>query len=59
MIRLPHSFPVGTKVTLIGKNGGEEITAQAVADYAQTIHYEIISTLSERIQRVYVWNDEQ
>lgn len=54
MIRLPHAFPVGTKVTLIGKNKDQEITMQEVADYLGTIHYEVICLLSDRIPRVYL-----
>ncbi|GEN48846.1 alanine racemase [Ligilactobacillus pobuzihii] len=57
MVRLPHQFKVGTKVTLIGTNGKNTITAQQVADYVHTIHYEVISALTERVQRVYVWNE--
>jgi alanine racemase len=54
MIRLPQELPVGTKVTLIGKDGVKKITAQAVAGYAQTIHYEILCGLSERVDRKYL-----
>lgn len=54
MIRLPQELLVGTKVTLIGKDGTKEITAQAVADYAQTIHYEILCCLSDRVVRKYL-----
>lgn len=57
MVRLPHDVSVGTKVTLIGRDGDQEITAQQAADYVQTIHYEIVSALTERIHRVYVWNN--
>ena len=53
MVKLPNEFKVGTKVTLIGQDGEKTITAQDVADYAQTIHYEITCCLSERIPRVY------
>lgn len=57
MVRLPQNFKLGTKVTLIGTNNGHTITAQDVANYAHTIHYEIVSALTERIERVYVWNN--
>ncbi|MDT2754219.1 alanine racemase [Enterococcus pseudoavium] len=53
MIRLPREFKVGTKVTLIGKNNGQEITMQAVADHLATIHYEVCCMLSERVPRIY------
>lgn len=49
MIKLPGPYIPGTEVTLIGKNGDDEITLQEAADYADTIHYEIICSLSERL----------
>ena len=54
MVRLPYKMPNGTKVTLIGKDGNEVITAQDVATYAGTIHYEVTCALSERVPRVYL-----
>lgn len=53
MIRLPQAYPVGTKVTLIGKNHGAEIKMQEVAEYLDTIHYEVACLLSERVPRLY------
>lgn len=53
MIRLPKAFPIGSKVTLIGKDQDNEVTAASVAEYSQTIHYEITCGLSDRIPRVY------
>ena len=41
MIRLPHEFPVGTTVTLLGKDGDEEITAIELAKRSETIAYEV------------------
>lgn len=54
MIRLPREFPVGTTVTLIGENSGEEITLQEVAAHIGTISYEVLCLLSERIPREYL-----
>ncbi|AYE37532.1 alanine racemase [Companilactobacillus zhachilii] len=53
MVRLPGELPVGTKVTILGKDGDEEITATDAAQYAGTINYEILCSLSERLPRVY------
>jgi len=53
MVRLPGEMPVGTKVTLIGRDGDEVITATDAAEYAGTINYEILCCLSERLPRVY------
>lgn len=53
MIRLPQEVPLGTKVTLIGKNQEKEISMQAVADQLGTIHYEVACVLGTRIPREY------
>lgn len=53
IIRLPNYYPVGTTVTLIGKDGSEEITAAAAAQKLETIDYEITCLLSDRIPRIY------
>ena len=52
-IRLPHIYPLGTKVTLIGSNGDKEITTTEVATYRGTINYEVVCLLSDRIPREY------
>lgn len=59
MVRLPQRFELGTKVTLIGKNNGQVITAQQAAEHAGTIHYEILSALTERVERQYVWKNRE
>ena len=46
----------GDKVTLIGKDGDREITADQMAAWAQTISYEIFCGISRRVPRVYVEN---
>lgn len=51
MIRLPHDYPAGTRVVLVGRSGDKTISLQDVADYADTIHYEIACALSERMPR--------
>lgn len=53
MIRLSRPLPVGTKVTLIGKQGNEEITMDEIATKLQTINYEIPCLISNRVPRVY------
>lgn len=54
MVRLPHDYSRGTTVTLIGKDQGAEITLQDVADYCQTIHYEIACGFTSRLPRRYL-----
>ncbi|MGX7245900.1 alanine racemase [Enterococcus quebecensis] len=53
MIRLPRKVNVGTQVTLIGNDHGENITMQMVADKLETIHYEVACMFSERLPREY------
>lgn len=53
MIRLPQEFPVGTTVTLVGQNQDQLITLEEVADYLDTINYEIACGFTERLPRIY------
>ena len=45
---------IGDEVVLIGRSGGEEITAWDVARWSQTLPYEVMCNLSERVLRRYV-----
>ncbi|WP_179396129.1 alanine racemase [Lacticaseibacillus absianus] len=54
MIRLPHDYPAGTSVVLVGTSGQATISLQDVADHAGTIHYEIACDIAERVPRVSV-----
>lgn len=45
---------IGDEVVLIGKQKKEEITASEIADLAQTINYEIVCNLSERLEKIYI-----
>lgn len=56
MIKLPSPVPVGTQVTLIGKQGKESITIDEIAKKLETINYEIPCLASTRIPRVYIQN---
>ena len=49
---IPHVKP-GDKVTLLGTDGGEIITADHMAAWAETISYEILCGLSRRVPRIY------
>jgi len=51
MIRLPKDYAPGTPVVLVGQSGNEKITLQDVADYSETIHYEVACSLAERLPR--------
>lgn len=52
-IRLPQKYTIGTKVTLIGQQGSCNITTTDVAQKRQTINYEVLCLLSDRIPRYY------
>lgn len=44
---------MGTKVTLLGRDGDEILTADMMAGMTGTISYEIICNISKRVQRFY------
>jgi alanine racemase len=46
-------FRIGDRVTLIGRDGGEEIGADEIADQAGTISYEITTGITHRVPRVF------
>lgn len=45
---------VGDEVTLIGKQGGEEISLMEIARLCDTIPYEVLCLFNQRIPRIYV-----
>ena len=49
---------VGDTVTLIGCDGGEEITVEELAEKLGTISYEVLCSISKRIPRFYYWGGE-
>ena len=59
MISLPHDFPIGTKVTMIGENQGETNSPSDMAVEIGTIGYEILCGISDRVPRVYVDSTEE
>jgi alanine racemase len=44
----------GDEVTLIGESDGEKITVEDLADWADTIPYEILTNINTRVPRVYI-----
>jgi len=56
MVRLPHYMPVGTVVTLIGRDGGEFISVNEIAAKLETINYEVPCNIAARVPRVYKKN---
>jgi len=45
---------VGDVVTILGKDGGELLTASEMADWMGTINYEVVCGISKRVPRVYI-----
>jgi len=43
----------GEEVVLLGKEGGEEVSAEELAGICRTISYEIVAALTSRVPRVY------
>lgn len=44
---------IGSEVVLLGKQGEEEISIEALAEKADTIPYEILTRIGKRVQRIY------
>ncbi|WP_353616401.1 alanine racemase C-terminal domain-containing protein [Vibrio parahaemolyticus] len=44
----------GTKVTIIGRDGGLELRAEDIAGSIDTISYEITCGISRRVPRIYI-----
>lgn len=42
------------EVVVLGRQGNDEITADEIAELIHTIHYEIISTITARVPRIFV-----
>lgn len=54
MISLPKEYPVGTKVTLLGENGGMINNPSEMAVDIDTIGYEILTGINQRVPRRYL-----
>jgi len=49
---IPH-IKEGANVVLIGSQGKEKITAQDIADKIDSIPYEVLTTIGQRVKRIY------
>lgn len=58
LVRVPDGVvaAVGDEVVLIGEQGGERITATELAQRIETINYEVICSIGQRVPRIY-WKD--
>ncbi len=54
MIRLPHEYPVGTTVTLLGQDNQLENHVSVLAKMTDTIGYEILCGIGGRVPRIYL-----
>jgi alanine racemase len=43
----------GDEVVLIGRQGGQELSATEVAQWAETIPWEVLTAITYRVPRVY------
>ena len=49
----------GTVVTLIGKNGEEEITMEEISALADSFNYELPCRISRRVPKIYIENSQE
>ena len=50
---------VGDVVTILGKDGYDQITATEMAEWLETISYEVICGISNRVPRIYLGSEEK
>jgi alanine racemase len=48
-----EALEVGDDVVLIGEQDGQSITVEEMSGWAETIPYEILTNLNDRIPRIY------
>jgi alanine racemase len=55
MVDITHipEAAVGDQVVLLGEQGAEKVTADELADLCGTISYEILTSISQRVPRIY------
>ncbi len=51
---LPEKVSAGEEAVFLGRQGSEEITADEIAEKAETINYEIVTRMSTRLPRFYI-----
>lgn len=49
----------GDEVVLLGRQGGENISADEIAGWAETISYEIVTSIGARVPRIYIQPKEE
>lgn len=49
-----ENVQIGDEVVLLGAQGNDAITADEIADWADTISYEILLSISDRVPRIYL-----
>jgi alanine racemase len=50
---IPDAGP-GTEVVLLGRSGGQRLTAERLAGWLDTIHYEVVANVEKNGRRVVV-----
>jgi alanine racemase len=53
MVRLPYEVPIGTTVTLIGRQEDQFISVNEIAQKLDTINYEVPCIIANRVPRLY------
>jgi alanine racemase len=59
MVKLPFYIPAGTKCTLIGEQGTENVSMNEIARKLDTINYEVPCIITSRVPRIYKLSDEE
>ena len=49
----------GDKVTLLGRDGNEEITADMLGELSGRFPYELVCCISKRVPRIYIYHGKE
>jgi alanine racemase len=56
MVKLPKPYPLDTEVVILGTSGKETITAIDIASRYNTVHVDLLTSITARVPRVYYWD---
>ena len=54
MVRLPHAYPMGEEVVIVGQQGNQAIRVHELAALYQTTQVDFTTLIHERVPRIYV-----
>jgi alanine racemase len=54
MIKLPHRYPLGTEVVLLGQQGTQSIQIEDLSERWNTAQADVVANINPRVERIYI-----